>query len=274
MRRDRGDEVRLLADDRNLLLDGLRVVGPDLRAETVLQRSDDATAVGVVLRVGGGDDEHIQVEAQQVPADLDVALLHDVQQRHLDAFREIGQLVDRYDSAVTAGDESVVDRLGVAERTALGDLDRVDVADQVGHRCVGSGQLLDVSHGAMTPRDRELVTQIGCPSKGSGRDRMERMLAQLGTGDDRRPLVEQAGKAAQQPRLALTALAEQHDVVSGEECALQLGDHRGVEAVDAGPRVAPVGERRQEVLPQFDTERPVGVSRRAQLAGRGDRGRR
>ena len=100
------------------------------------------------------------------------------------------------------------------------------------------------------------------------------MLAQLGSGDDRRPLVKQTRKAAQQARLALTTLAEQDDVVSGEEGAFQLRDHRRVESVDARPWVAPVGERRQEVLAQFDAQRPVGVPRRAQLTGRGDRGRR
>ena len=166
VRGDGGDEVGLLADDRDLLLDRLRVVGADLRAEAVLQRRDDAAAVGVVLGVGGGDDEHVEVEAQHVAADLDVALLHDVQQRHLDALGEIGQLVDGDDSAVTARDEPVVDRLGVAERAALGDLDRVDVADQVGHRRVGRGELLDVPLGAMPPRDREVVAQLGCAPDG------------------------------------------------------------------------------------------------------------
>ena len=82
------------------------------------------------------------------------------------------------------------------------------------------------------------------------------------------------GEAAQQPRLALAALAEQDDVVPGEQGAFQLRDHGGVESVDAGPGVAAVGERRQEVLAQFDAQRPVGVPRRAQLSGRGDRGRR
>ncbi len=267
-----GDEVGLLADDGDLLLDRLRVVGADLGAEPVLQRCDDAPAVRVVLGVGGRDDEHVQVETQQVAADLDVALLHHVQERHLNALGEVGQLVDGDDAAVTARDEPVVDRLGVTERAALGDLHRVDVADQVGNRGVGSGELLDVPLGAMAPRDRQFVAQVGRATQRCRRDRVERMLAQFGSGDDRRPLVEQTGKAAQQPRLALPALAQQHDVVSGEQGAFQLRDHRRVESVDAGPRVAAVGERRQEVLSQLDAQRPVGVPRRAQLTGRGDRG--
>jgi hypothetical protein len=38
-----------------------------------------------------------------VAADLDVALLQHVEQRHLDALGEVGQLVDREDAAVVRG---------------------------------------------------------------------------------------------------------------------------------------------------------------------------
>ena len=60
---------------------------------------------------------------------------------------------------------------------------------------------------------------------------------QLGAGDDRRPLVEQADDRADQPGLALAALAEQDDVVPGEQGALEVGQHGLVEADDAGEPV-------------------------------------
>ena len=109
-----------------------RVVGADLGAEAVLERGDDPAAVGVVLGVGAGDDEHVERQPQHVAADLDVALLHHVEHRHLDPLGEVGQLVDRDDAAVAARDQPEVDGLGVAEAAALGHLHRVDVADQVG----------------------------------------------------------------------------------------------------------------------------------------------
>ena len=77
------------------------------------------------------------------------------------------------------------------------------------------------------------------------------MLAQLGAGDHRRPLVEQPDQRAQQPGLALAALAEQHDVVAGEQGPLELRDHGVLEAVQAGPRVAALGQRGQQVLPDL-----------------------
>ena len=117
-----GDEVGLLVDDGDLVVELARVVRADLGAEAVLQRGDDPAAVGVVLGVGAGDDQHVERQPQDVAADLDVALLHHVEHRHLDALGEVGQLVDGDDAAVAARDEAVVDRLGVAERAAFGHL--------------------------------------------------------------------------------------------------------------------------------------------------------
>ena len=114
-----------------------RVVGPDLRAEAVLERRDDPAAVGVVLGVGAGDDVQVERQADRVAADLDVALLHDVEQADLDPLGEVGQLVDGEDAAVRARDQAVVDGQLVGEVAALGDLDRVDLADQVGDGDVG-----------------------------------------------------------------------------------------------------------------------------------------
>src|SRR6185295_3290838 len=89
------EAVLLLAHDRHLVVERPRIVGPDLRPEPVLERGDDPAARGVVLRVGGGD--HVQVERQpdDETADLDVALLEDVEQTDLDPFGQVGQLVDR-----------------------------------------------------------------------------------------------------------------------------------------------------------------------------------
>ena len=228
-----GDQVRLLADDRDLVLERDRVVGADLGAEPVLERGDDAAAVGVVLGVGAGDDEHVQRQPQHVAADLDVALLHDVEHRHLDPLGEVGQLVDRDDAAVRARDEAVVDRLRVAERAALGHLHRVDVTDQVGDARVRRGELLGVPLVAVPPGDRQRVAERWRRGGATRGDRGEGVLAELGALDDRGPLVEQADEGAQQAGLALAALAEQHDVVAGEQGALELRDDGVLEAVDA-----------------------------------------
>ncbi len=207
----------LLADDRDLVVELGRVVGADLGAEPVLERGDDAPAVGVVLRVRAGHHEHVERQPQDVAADLDVALLHHVEHRDLDALGEVGQLVDGDDAAVAARDEPEVDRLRVAQRAALGDLHRVDVADEVGDARVRGRELLDVPLVAVAPRDRQVVA-VASPRRCRelDGDRLVGVLAELGPVDHRRPLVEQPDQGAQQAGLALAALAEQHDVVAGD----------------------------------------------------------
>ena len=114
-----GGQVRFLLDDADLGVELQRVVGADLGAEAVFERGDNAPAVGVILRVGGGHHEDVERQAQHVAADLDVRFLHDVEHGHLDALGQVRQLVDGHDAAVRARDEAVVDGLRVAEAAAL-----------------------------------------------------------------------------------------------------------------------------------------------------------
>ena len=267
-----GDEVRLLVHERDLAGDLERVVRADLGPEAVLERGDDPPAVRVVLGVRAGHEHDVQRQAQRVAAHLDVALLHDVEQRDLDALGEVGQLVDRHDAAVRARHEAVVDGLGVAQAAALGDLDGVDVADEVGDGGVRGGQLLGVALGAVPPGDRQVVALVGDAATARGRDRLAGVLADLGAGDHRGPLVEQGHEAAQQARLALPALAEQHHVVPGEHRALELREHGAVEPDDPRPRVRAGTQPGEEVVAQFGTdalERRRRVAAARELTGGG-----
>ncbi len=268
-----GDQLGLLADHRHLVVELDRVVRADLGAEAVLERGDDPTAVGVVLRVRARHDERVQRQSQHVAADLDVALLHHVEHRDLDPLGEVGQLVDRDDPAVRPRDQPEVDRLGVTEAATFRDLHRVDVADQVRDARVRGGQLLGVPLVAVPPRDAQVVAVLGDRGLGAVGDRLVGVLAQLGAGDHGRPLVEQADQGAQQSGLALAALAEQHDVVPGQQRSLELRDHRVVEAVEAGPGVAALAQGGQQVAADLGTEGLVLVAALAELAQGGDGGR-
>ena len=155
------ERARFLLDDRDLELGLERVVRADLRAEAVLERRDDAAAVRVVLGVRRRDEHDVEREADLVAADLHVALFEHVEQTDLDALGEVGELVDREDAAVRARDEAVVDRQLVGEVAAFGDLDRVDLADEVGDRRVGRRELLAEAAVAVHPLDRRLVAALG-----------------------------------------------------------------------------------------------------------------
>ena len=129
------------------------------------------TAVRVVLGVRRRDEHDVERQADLVAAHLDVALLQHVQQADLDALGEVGQLVDGEDAAVGARHEAVVERELVGEVAALGDLDRVDLADQVGDRRVGRGQLLAVAVVAVDPVDPRVVAELGDQVAGVARHR-------------------------------------------------------------------------------------------------------
>ncbi len=103
----------------------------------------------------------------------------------------------------------------------------------------------------------------------SGRDRVVGVLAQLAARDHRRPLVEQADQRAQQPGLALAALAEEDDVVAGQHRPLQLRDHRVVEAVQPRPRVLARPQLGQQVGADLLAQRLLDVSALAELADGG-----
>ena len=125
-------------------------------------------------------------------------------------------------AAVGARHEPVVDGELVGEVPALGDLDGVDLADQVGDRRVGRGELLAEAAVAVHPLDRRLVAALGDEHARVLRDRVVRVVVDLAAGDDRHPLVEQLGERADHAGLRLPALAEEDHVVAGDQRVLEL----------------------------------------------------
>ena len=121
-------------------------MGANLAADAVLERRDDFAARGVVLGIGGEDQQDIERQANRVALNLDVAFLHDVEQADLNFAGEIGQFVDGEDAAIGARQQAVVHGEFVAKvAAAAGGLDGIDVADDVGDGDVGRGQLFDVA---------------------------------------------------------------------------------------------------------------------------------
>ena len=248
-------------------------MGAHLGAEAVLERGDDPAAVGVVLGVGAGDQQQVQRQPQRVAADLDVALLEHVEQRHLDALGEVGQLVDAEDAAVGARDQAVVHGLGVAERAALGDLDRVDVADEVADAGVGGGELLAVPLAAVQPVDRQGVAELGAQPAAARADRRVRVVVDLAAGDDRRPLVEQADRACGSggscPGRARRA-ARSRGRRAGR--ARPAGSTVSSKPTMPGKRWLAAGEAGEQVGADLGLDRPVRRARGAQLAEGGGKG--
>src|SRR3954452_1776725 len=229
-----GDQHGLLGDELYLLGDLTRVVRADLRAEPVLERRDNPTAVGVVLWVRAGHQQYVDRQPQRVAPDLNVAFLEDVEHRDLDALSEVGQLIDAEHAAVGAGKEAVVHGLRVPERPALGYLDRVDVTDEVADAGVRGRQLLDVPLLTVLPDHREVVADLCGETTAARADGDQWVVVDLAALDHRSPLVEQQADGPHDAGLALAALPEQHEVVPGEQRTLELGQHGVLEPHDAG----------------------------------------
>ena len=171
-------------------------MGADLGAVAVLERRDDAAAVGVVLRIGGGDYEDVQRQTYAVAADLHVALLHDVEQPHLDALCHVREFVDAEDAPVVPGDQAVMYRQLVREVAALGHLDRVDLADQVGDGDVRGGQLLPVAGLAVQPGQLRVVPLLINETSAARAYRVERGIVDLAARYGRYLFVQQPCQGA------------------------------------------------------------------------------
>src|SRR3990172_2280270 len=116
-------------DNGDFLFDGGRIVGLNLSAVSVLERRDNAAAVGIVFRVGAGDEENIERQPDAVAPNLDIPLLHQIEKTDLKFFSKVRQFVYAEDAAVGPGHHAVVYGQLVRKIAALGNLDRVHIAD-------------------------------------------------------------------------------------------------------------------------------------------------
>ena len=114
-------------------------------ADAVLERRDDPATIGVIFRVGAEDQANVQFKPHRVASYLDVAFLEHVEQADLNLGRQIGQLVHAEDAAIAAGNQAEMHGRLAGKIAALGVLDHVDLADQIGHGDVRRGQFFMVT---------------------------------------------------------------------------------------------------------------------------------
>ena len=163
--------------------------------------------------------------------------------------------------AVRARHEPEMDRELVGQRAALGDLHGIDVADQVGDRDVGRGELLDVAVVAVQPGDLAALAVLREQRATARGDRRKGVVVDLAAGDLGDPLVEQPGERADHPRLRLSALAEEDQVVSAQQRVLERRQHRVLVAEHALAQALARAQPRQQVGAQLfahAARRPTG----------------
>ena len=151
----------------------------------------------------------------------------------------------------------------------------IDVADHVGDRHIGRGELLDVPGIPLQPPDRRAVTVRGDPGAADAADRIQRIVVDLASGHHGNPLVEERDQRAQEACLRLPAQAEEDEIVLGEQRVDELGDDRIVVADDAAKEWFAAPQPFNEVLPDFlvhaAPRHGARVDGSAQIAQRGNR---
>ena len=133
------------------------------------------------------------------------------------------------------------------------------------------------------PFDRRVVAVLADEIARVLRHRLVGVVVDLRTRDHRQPLVEQRDERADHAGLRLAALAEEDDVVAGEQRILELRQHGVLVAEHAGEQRLAVLDLRDGVAPDLLLDRdrlPSGLAQltegggtrhSANLPGRGDR---
>ena len=120
----------------------------------------------------------------------------------------------------------------VGQVAALGDLDRVDLADQVGDGDVRRRQLLAVP--AVARQIQSIGRRVALSSTiafALGRS-ARRIIVHLAAADDRDRFIEQLDQQPGEASLGLAALTEEDDVLAGHDRVLDRGQDRLVIADD------------------------------------------
>jgi hypothetical protein len=154
-----------------------------------------------------------------------------------------------------ARQEAVVDGQLVGEIAPLGHLDGIDLADEVGDGDVGRRQLLAVAAVARDPHHAGGLALLGHQLTAGLADRGERVVVDLAAGHRRQLLVEQPDQHPGDPRLGLTALAAEDEILAAEDRVLDLRDDRIVVADDARQKRLAAPQARDEVVPHLLLDR-------------------
>src|SRR5215472_270714 len=221
-------------------------------ANAVLEGRDDFAARGIVFRIRREDEEHIQSHANGIALNLDIALLHDVEEAHLNLAGKIGEFVNREDAAIGAREQSVVNRQLVRQIfPPTGRLDGIDVAEDIRDRYIRGSELLDVAMFAGEPGDRRCVT-LACDSLfARAAKRTIRIVVNLTAGKHGDLRIEERYEISEDARFRLSAKAEENEMMPREQGVRNLWDNGVIVTAHTGKQRLILLHHAQQVLADF-----------------------
>ena len=220
-------QVAFLFEDANTGIAFMGVVGADQAADAVFELGDNFAAAVVGRGVGREEDHDVEIELDGVAANLHVAFFKNVEQTDLDELVKFGEFVHGEEAAMHAGNQAEVQGFFGGHAGASGKAGWIDFADDVGKAGTGC-ESFGVALFARPPAYRNLVIWhfSDAPATLAG-DRlvgifMDGAAREIEIGEKR---IEKPGKHPHDATLALALFTEEQDVMSGEECEADFGDH-------------------------------------------------
>src|SRR5436190_19548567 len=145
--------------------------------------------------------------------------------------------------------------------SALRRLYGIDVTDDVGNCDVRSRQFFDETSISMHPVNRRRIAVQLDRLAPVSRDRVERIVIDFGTGDNRQPFVEKVSQLTNDTALSLAAQAEKYGVVLRENRVNQLRNHAFVVPDDTGKKLLTGAELLKKIGAQLLFDRYTLVAR-------------
>src|SRR6185437_12580582 len=221
----------------------------NFRADTVFHWRNDFAARRVIFGIRGEDEQHVEGQAHGIALNLHVALLHDVEEAHLNFPGQIRQFVDGKKAAIGARQQTVVDRELVGKiAAAFGRANRVDVADDVGNGHVRRGEFFDITAIARKPGDLDCFAFESSTFAAGAANGAVRIVVDFAAVDYGDFVVEKTDELAQNTRFRLTAEAQQNKVMPRKNRVDDLRDHRIVIAANSGEEFIARAQFAQEIL--------------------------
>ena len=278
----RGDELvargslrpGFLRGDGHAFFHGSGVMSADFAANSIFKRSDDFSARGVIFGIGSENDKDVERQANRVALNLNVAFLHDVEKPDLNLAGQVRQFVNGKNSAVGAGQQSVMhgEFVGKIAPSTRG-FDGVHVADNVGDGHVGRGQFFDEAVFATKPGNRGVIALLGDKVAAGAADGMQRMVMNFASRDVRNLLLEEIDQSPKNTALRLPAEAEKDEIVPGQDRIRDLRQHRLLVSLNAGKQRFMRLEFSQQVATHLVLDAtvrgPAGPCRATPFANRG-----
>src|SRR5262245_27507624 len=198
----------------NAVIEVHGIVGFDLGSDSIFERSNDLAAGSVILWICREHNNDIERQPHRIALNLNVALLHDIEQADLNLAGEIRQLVNSENSSIRSGKQTVVHTEFAANRmTALRGLNWVDVADDIGNRDVRRRKLFDISLVPTAILNKCAITEFGNEIAATSTDRLEGIVIDFATGNDGNDFIQQRNQIAQDPAFGLSPQPEKDHVV-------------------------------------------------------------